>query len=132
MAIKVYLDQELIFEGSFREVAEYIGVSRITLYHLRYGVATHLPRKAICDYVEIDGVRFDKKPLPEPKKRSFEVGFKIVIRDETYEITDLKEVMGNYIYTINNEFQVRALKPFESYNSLYQSIQRRLKRLGKW
>ena len=39
--------------------------------------------------------------------------------------------MGNYIYTINNEFQVRALKPFESYNSIYQAIQRRLKRLGK-
>lgn len=124
--MEVYKDNVLVFVGSAKAVAEFIGVSASTIYNLRSGSIRFLPKKADCDMV-VDGTyvwgKDENRLTNVPNK--IDVGYSTVVKGKTYTITNIEKRGDNYIYQIN-DYTIRAKKRIENYNTLYVAIKRKI------
>lgn len=125
---QVYNEGILEFSGGILETANFLGISYQTIYKLRNGKSKEMPHWATCDtliHKENVYIRAEKKEV------HYGVGYVITIKGVEYEIKEVEEREDDVIYTVNN-FKLRALKPFTSYNSLYNAVKRRAQRVSKW
>lgn len=125
---QVYNEGILEFSGGILETANFLGISYQTIYKLRNGKSKEMPHWATCDtlvYKENVYIRAEKKEV------NYGVGYVITIKGVEYEIKEVEEREEDVIYTVNN-FKLRALKPFTSYNSLYNAVKRRAQRVSQW
>lgn len=127
----VFKDDELIFSGSATKVSDYLGVHRSTIARLKNGTTKNIPRHIDCDYLEMNGNIYTKKELVDRNDRTIDFGFGSVIniKGNVYEVTKIEQRENDIIYTFNNDFKMRALKPYDNYNSVYIALTRRLKRV---
>lgn len=126
MNFEVYTDGVLEFVGGYKDTAEFIGISRTTLYDLSYGFHEYIPKKARCDTLTRGAEVWTKKPVEEKK---IEVGYTLLIKGKKYRINDIEVRQNDLIYTVN-DFKVRALKPFANYNAIYTAVIRRLRKIA--
>lgn len=124
---RVYNKGILEFMGGILEVAKFLGISYQTIYKLRNGKSKEMPHWATCDtlvYKEFVYKRAEKTTV------EYGVGYVFNMNGITYEIKHIEERENDLIYTIN-DFKVRALKPFNNYNTLYNAVKKRLARVSR-
>lgn len=126
---KVYKEGKKVYSGSATETSNYLGVSTRVIYNLINDRTQYLPKNARCDELHHDGVVYTKRPkaVVERPDRDFERGYMFAIDGLSYEITDIEYRKNDVIYTINDDFKLRALQPYRKYNTLYIAVRRRLK-----
>lgn len=131
---KAYKNEKLVASGTATDVAEIIGIPRRSLYELNQGVRFFLPKKAQCDMVEYQGLRYIKLKKKTRKKvvTNFEliVGSILNVKDQQFLCTNVEIRENDVIYTFNDDFRMRALKQFTNYNSAYIALVRRLENVS--
>ena len=129
---EVYNNGELEFVGNGRQVAIFIGINVRTLYGLVAGKTTYVPKKAKCDQLNHRGNTYVKKEIKNRNRKPIvvEIGYSINVGGDQYIITGIEERKSDVIYTINDDFKLRALRPYTNYITLYLSLKRRLKKCG--
>ena len=132
---EVYNNGALEFTGNGKQAAEFIGINVRTLYGLIKGRTLYIPNKANCEQINYRGVAYMKKEVNEYSRHKrlidCKVGYTLMVDGYMYIVTHIDQRESDVIYTINDDFKLRALEPYTNYNTLYIALRRRLKNVVK-